>query len=125
MGNSVLCYALYALVLWPSVGTPVQHQVYAIASALMQLTYIRAHTSSPGVIDMGPNGRKAYENALQAAALGSLSDAASMRTPHAACRACHLPRTRADSACDISSHSGAVPHLPHRQAAPLKALHHP
>ena len=65
-------------VIVPAVGTTLQHQAYTCMCVAMQLTYIRAHTAPPGVVDTGPKGRHDYEEAMKAAAEGSLSDATSM-----------------------------------------------
>ena len=86
MINATLCYIMYALVIAPVVGTVEQHYAAVAAAVLMQLSYIVVHAVHPGTIDTGRAGRQAYEDALQAAAEGSLTDTSSMRT-----RAAHEP----------------------------------
>jgi len=94
--NSAMCYVVYWLVIAPAVGTAMQHYVYAAAIVLMQLTYLQIHTADPGTIDTGPKGRKAYEDALQVAAEGSLSDASSMP---ALCHTCRIVKPLRSKHC--------------------------
>jgi len=94
--NSALCYAIYAFVIVPAVGTTLQHQAYTCMCVAMQLTYIRAHTAPPGVVDTGPKGRHDYEEAMKAAAEGSLSDATSMP---ALCHTCRIVKPLRSKHC--------------------------
>ena len=137
MINATLCYIMYATVIAPVVGTDYQHYAAVAAAALMQLSYVVVHAVHPGAIDSGRDGRQAYEDALQAAAEGSLTDASSMRAhaahePNPAPLATALARARAASGLtlvlappSVRVRSGSVPHVSHRQADAFEALLHP
>ena len=95
--NSALCYTVYATILAPSVGTPLQHQAYLAMSVAMQVSYLKVHTAPPGVVESGPKGRHDYEAAMKAAAeQGSL--AASSDMP-ALCHTCRIVKPLRSKHC--------------------------
>lgn len=96
INGPILCYLAYYLMLYPAVGSALQHKVWATSGVLMQIAYFRAHTVDPGEIDLSKAARQKYEDALLQAADGAFSETGAMP---ALCHTCRIVKPLRSKHC--------------------------
>ena len=103
MANACIAYMVYAFHFAPAITNALpaiaqlQHVAYACINVLMQFCYIWVHCKEPGDVGGSDSGCRAYEEALAAAANGTMTDSVSMPL----CHTCRIVKPLRSKHCSV------------------------